>query len=606
MKDSTLKRIQKPSRYIGGEIGSVVKDLKNVQVHMAFAFPDLYEVGMSHLGLHLLYSLLNSHEAFFCERVFAPDKDLEAIIREGEEELETLETSTSLRQLDILGFTLQYELSYTNVLNMLSMAGIPIRSHERAEEMPLVIAGGPCAFNPEPMAPFFDLFVIGDGEETLVELLNLYAKSKSKESFLKKACRIRGVYVPAFYEEIHDGGVFGGHRVLYDGATYPVQKAILKSLKSNDYPIEHIVPFMDVVHDRAFTEIFRGCTQGCRFCQAGMIYRPVREKSKEQIVEHALQLINKGGYEEVSLTSLSSLDHSEIKEIVAELHERIQEKKIRMSLPSLRLDSFSLDVLRLVSGPKRSSLTFAPEAGTQRMRDVINKNVEEDDIFSNARILFEEGWSRLKLYFMLGLPTETFEDVRGIEETAKRLRALYKEVTGKDRLQLSISTAYLVPKPFTPFQWVAMAPRHVVEERQKYLAKALRSRQFSYSYHEGVVSNLEAVLARGSRKLADVIETAFRKGASFDGWNTYFRPEIWEKAFEICGVDIQKELGERDLDEPLPWDIVDSGVSKEYLKRELRRALEEKTTPDCRKGCHGCGINTTRTGGVCFGMPDPL
>ncbi|HHX02940.1 MAG TPA: TIGR03960 family B12-binding radical SAM protein [Tissierellia bacterium] len=606
MKESTLKRVRKPARYIGGEVGSVVKDPEKVDVHMAFAFPDLYEVGMSHLGLHLLYSLINSHEAFFCERVFAPDRDLEEIIRRGEEAFSTLETSTPLRDLDILGFTLQYELSYTNILNMLSLAGIPLRSSDRAEDMPLIIAGGPCAFNPEPMAPFFDLFVIGDGEEVTVELMKLYAASEDKESFLKKACQLRGVYVPAFYEETYEDGHFVGHRVLYEQAPYPVQKALITSLAGQDHPVRHIVPFMDTVHDRAFTEIFRGCTQGCRFCQAGMIYRPVRERSKEQVLRNALRLLDEGGYEEVALTSLSSLDHSEIREIVEELHERTKHRNIRLSLPSLRLDSISLDVLRRVSGPRRSSLTFAPEAGTQRMRDVINKNVEEEDIFSSAKALFEEGWSKLKLYFMLGLPTETFEDVKGIAHIARELRALYKETTGSDRLKLSISTSYLIPKPFTPFQWLAMTPKDVVEERQQYLSKALRSRQYSYSYHEGASSNLEAVLARGSRKIADAIERAFEHGAVFDGWNDYFRWDLWLQAFEECGIDIEKELGERGLDDPLPWDIIDPGVTKSYLKKEWAKALEEETTADCRGLCHGCGINSPRTGGICFGVPNPL
>lgn len=606
MKESTLKQVQKPSRYIGGEIGSVVKNIDDVRLRMAFAFPDLYEVGMSHLGLHLLYSLINSREAFFCERVFAPGADLEAIIRRGEEELETLETATPIRQMDVIGFTLQYELSYTNVLNMLSLAGIPLRSAERGEEHPLILAGGPCAFNPEPIAPFFDLFVVGDAEELILELLEMYEKRESKEAFLKRACKLRGVYVPAFYEEVREEGRLMGHKKLYEEAPLPVQKALVTSLEEHNHPQQLIVPFLDAVHDRAFTEIFRGCTQGCRFCQAGMIYRPVRERSKEAVLENALRLLREGGYDEISLSSLSSLDHSQIREIVEELYKTTSEKNIRLSLPSLRLDSFSLDVLKRVSGARKTSLTFAPEAGTQRMRDVINKNVEESDIFTSARTLFEEGWSKLKLYFMLGLPTETFEDVQGIEKIAKDLRALYREVTGKDRLQLSISTAYLIPKPFTPFQWMAMTPRNVVQERQRYLAKVLRARHYGYHYHEGASSSLEAILARGSRDLADAVELAYRNGATFDGWSDHFDMQRWEDAFALCGVDVEKELGERDQEAYLPWDIIDPGVTKNYLKKEYALALAEKTTSDCRGNCHGCGINSPLTGGVCFGVPNPL
>lgn len=606
ISDDILYKVEKPARYIGGEFNSCVKDKNKVDIRYAFCFPDVYEVGMSHLGTRILYYTLNQREDTYCERAFAPWPDMEQLMRENNISLYALETKDSLREFDFLGFTLQYEMSYTNILNMLDMSGIPIRASERGEDYPLVVCGGPCAYNPEPLYDIADYFVIGEGEEILDELLDLYKqyKGKGKKQYLRRIASVKGVYVPSLYETTYnEDGTINEFKPLFQDVPEKVQKRIIKDLNAAPYPDKFIVPYTDIVHDRVVLETFRGCTRGCRFCQAGMIYRPIREKTTEKIVQQAENLIRNTGYNEVSLTSLSICDYSDIQNLINTLIEKYKEEKVGISLPSLRIDSFSVDLIKEIQKVRKTGLTFAPEAGTQRMRDVINKGVTEQNLMDSSRSAFESGWSTIKLYFMLGLPYETIEDVKGIADLAQKVVAQYYLVPKEKRqkgLTVTVSTALFVPKPFTPFQWVSQDSMGNMKEKINTLRSAIKSRQISYNWHESIVSYLEAIFARGDRKLCDVLIKAFESGAKFDGWSEYFNYDIWKEAFKQCGVNGDfYALRERSYEEILPWDFIDTGVTKNFLIKENEKAKTAEVTPDCRLGCKNCGVNVNLEG-KCF------
>lgn len=598
--DQLLKRAEKPGRYIGGEINSARKDPKKVNANFVFAFPDIYEIGMSYLGLQILYHELNKHENIFCQRVFAPAVDMEEMMRAEGVPLMTLEAKMPVKDVDILGFTLQYEMSFTTVLNMLDIADIPVFASERGEEYPLVIAGGPCAFNPEPLADFIDAFLIGDGEEALPAFVEKYIECKksgmNKAGFLKEASKMPGVYVPALYDvKYNEDGTIKELCKLYDEAPLPVTRAILPSIEETDFPVNPIIPIVEAVHDRAVTETFRGCTRGCRFCQAGMIYRPVRERSKDRILQLAKDQLANTGHDELSLLSLSTSDYSCFEELAMELIEYTKKENISLSLPSLRIDRFAFDVLNKIQEYKKSGLTYAPEAGTQRLRDVINKGVTEKDIYESIEQALELGWKHIKLYFMIGLPTETYEDLDGIVEIAKNIKELNYKVNGPKggRFNLTVSVSNFVPKAHTPFQWEAQNTAEEFEAKHNYLAERLKIKGVTFNYHDNTTSAYEAVFARGDRRTGKLLYEAFRAGCKFDGWTEHFKPEAWETAFEKSGIDRNfYTTRKRSFDEILPWDIIDSGISKQFLRNEAERALKEETTPDCRNGCVGCGINT--------------
>lgn len=598
--DQLLKRAEKPGRYIGGEINSARKDPKKVNANFVFAFPDIYEIGMSYLGLQILYHELNKHENIFCQRVFAPAVDMEEMMRTEGVPLMTLEAKMPVKDVDILGFTLQYEMSFTTVLNMLDIADIPVFASERGEEYPLVIAGGPCAFNPEPLADFIDAFLIGDGEEALPAFVEKYIECKksgmNKADFLKEASKMPGVYVPALYDvKYNEDGTIKELCKLYDEAPLPVTRAILPSIEETDFPVNPIIPIVEAVHDRAVTETFRGCTRGCRFCQAGMIYRPVRERSKDRILQLAKDQLANTGHDELSLLSLSTSDYSCFEELAMELIEYTKKENISLSLPSLRIDRFAFDVLNKIQEYKKSGLTYAPEAGTQRLRDVINKGVTEKDIYESIEQALELGWKHIKLYFMIGLPTETYEDLDGIVEIAKNIKELNYKVNGPKggRFNLTVSVSNFVPKAHTPFQWEAQNTAEEFEAKHNYLAERLKIKGVTFNYHDNTTSAYEAVFARGDRRTGKLLYEAFRAGCKFDGWTEHFKPEAWETAFEKSGIDRNfYTTRKRSFDEILPWDIIDSGISKQFLRNEAERALKEETTPDCRNGCVGCGINT--------------
>ncbi|MBU5256749.1 TIGR03960 family B12-binding radical SAM protein [Tissierella praeacuta] len=606
--DRVLKKVEKPARYIGMEQNSVIKDLNKVKVKFAFSFPDIYDVGMSHLGLHILYNLINEEEDFACERVFAPWTDMEEEMRKEELPLFTLENKEEVRNFDFLGFTLQYEMSYTNILNILDLSKIPLLTKNRNDDDPIVMAGGPCAYNPEPIAEFIDFFVIGEGEEVTLEILKLYKEHKEKEwnreKFLREVAKLEGIYVPKFYDIIYnDDGTIKEMVRLDEMVPKVINKRMIKDLDSMFAPEKMIVPFIETVHDRVVMEIFRGCTRGCRFCQAGMIYRPIREKSVDKIVDLAEKLVESTGYENVSLSSLSSCDYSELYTLISKLMDNFEQKKVGVSLPSLRLDSFIIDILKEIEKVRKSGLTFAPEAGSQRLRDVINKGITEDDLVNTISYVFKEGWSTVKLYFMIGLPTETDEDVLGIKELAYKVKDIFFDMPKEERkgnLKVTASASCFVPKPFTPFQWIG---QDSMEEfyRKIYLVKnSIKDNKVTFNYHDPKLSFLEAVIARGDRRISKLILRAWEKGCKFDGWSEHFKYETWTEAMNEVGIDSNfYALRNRELDEVLPWDFINPGVSKEYLIREYKKSLEEQTTDDCRLQCRGCGIKgCTMTGGV--------
>lgn len=603
-----LLEIQKPSRYIGGEVGSIIKDKSAIDVRFAFCFPDTYDIGMSHLGMKILYSLTNERENYWCERCFAPSEDFEKIMRENDIPLYALESLDPIKDFDFIGFTMQYELSYTNVLNMLDLAGIPIYARDRTDELTqIVVAGGPCVCNPEPLADFFDLFILGEGEEVNLELMNLYNEMKKqgagRKEFLRKACQIEGIYVPEFYRFSYkpDGTVEKVETTV--NASAVVKKRIIKDFDKVYYPDNFVVPFTEIVHDRVSVEVLRGCLRGCRFCQAGFIYRPFREKKSGTIIDETKALCENTGYDEVSLASLSTSDHSEISPILSELIEYTADEKITLSLPSLRVDNFSEELLEKIKRVRKSGLTFAPEGGTQRLRDVINKNVSEEEIMNTCRIAFEGGYSSVKLYFMMGLPTETDEDIIGIAELAQRIIDMFYSLENRPKgrgVQISVSCATFVPKPFTPFQFEPQDTRAMIEHKQKLLLDSVNKKRVKVSYHDANVSILEAVLAKGDRRLCDVIYTAWKKGCKFDSWSEYFRFDKWMEAFQECGVDPSFYANRRiAYDEILPWEHLDYYVSKEFFVRENKTAHEAVTTPHCRLKCSGCGVSK-KIGGKCF------
>lgn len=609
ISDDILYKVEKPSRYTGGELNEIVKSPSEVDIRFAFCFPDVYEVGMSHLGSRILYHTLNARQDTYCERAFAPWPDMEVQLRKNDIPLFTLETKDSLKEFHILGFTLQYEMSFTNILNMLDMSDITIRASERGEDEPIVMAGGPCAYNPEPLYDIVDFFEIGEGEEMMNDVLDVYKKYKGKgkkKEFLREISKIQGIYVPSLYDVIYnEDNTIKEFKPKYDDVPKTIKKRIINNYTKVDFPTNIIVPYSEIVHDRIVLEVFRGCTNGCRFCQAGMLYRPVREKKKEDLVELARELVKNTGYEEISLSSLSTCDYSDIKGLITDLMEEHEENRVGIALPSIRVDAFSVDLLKDIQKVRKSGLTFAPEAGSQRMRDIINKGLTEDKILDAARDAFEAGWKTLKLYFMVGLPYEELEDCIGIGELAEKIVDEYKAVPKKKGdykgLRLTVSTSILIPKPFTPFQWAPMARLQDVNEKINAVKGAIKSKCIVYNYHEQKTSIMESVFARGDRRLCDVLIKAFEKGAKFDGWGQYFNYRIWMESMEECNLDVDfYAYRERTYDEVLPWDFIDIGVNRKYLEVESEKAKKAELTQNCRKGCTGCGINANFKDGECF------
>lgn len=604
--EKILQYVQKPARYVGGELNSVIKDPDKVDIRYAFCFPDIYEIGMSHLGMKILYGLVNDREDSWCERVFAPDVDMEEQMRKNNVPLFALESGDYIKDFDIIGFTLMYELCYTNVLNMLDLAGIPLYSKDRTELAPIICVGGPCACNPEPIADFVDIVFLGDGEDSTNAVLDLLKECKkkgaTKQEFLLKAKDIIGVYVPSFYKDSYNADGTLKELVPINGAPEKVKKSVVSDMNKCYYPKEFVVPFISIVHDRAVEEIFRGCIRGCRFCQAGFIYRPIREKSVETINAQSKALIDSTGYDELSLCSLSTSDHSQVNEMLTSLIDWTVKDKISLSLPSLRVDNFSDELVDKLNKVRKSGLTFAPEAGTQRLRDVINKNVTQEEVINTCTKAFDNGWTTVKLYFMMGLPTETMEDIEGIANLGMDvLHAFYNNPNRQKGtgLQVNISCSSFIPKPFTPFQWEPEDTMESLKAKQKHLLESIPSKKIKVSYHETPTSLLEGVLARGDRRLSAVIYSAFKDGCKFDSWDEHFKFASWMKAFEENNLDpyfyTQRK---RDFSEVLPWDHLDYGISRNFLEKENLKAHENKTTPHCRIKCAGCGANRLN-GGHC-------
>ena len=612
LTDDILMKIEKPERYIGNEVNSVVKDRSRVKLRFAMCFPDVYEIGMSHLGIQILYDMFNSMEDVWCERVYSPWVDLDAVMREQHIPLFALESQDPIKEFDFLGITLQYEMCYTNILQVLDLAQIPINAVDRGEDCPIVIGGGPCAYNPEPLADFFDIFYIGEGETRYHDLLSLYKECKGlgRVEFLRRAAKLPGLYVPRFYDvRYKEDGTIERFYPLEEGIPAVIQKEIVMDVSDTYYPTKPVIPFIKVTQDRLVLEIQRGCIRGCRFCQAGQLYRPVRERDLETLKKYALEMLETTGYEEISLSSLSSSDYSRLPELVDFLIEECSKRHVNISLPSLRIDAFSLDVMSKVQDVKKSSLTFAPEAGSQRLRNVINKGLTEEDILKGAALAFEGGWSRVKLYFMLGLPTETPKDIRGIAELSNKIAATYFDTVPKERraggrVQIVASTSFFVPKPFTPFQWAGQCTKEdfldKVYQTRTAISEQLNQKSIKYNWHEADASVMEGVLARGDRRLCQVIRKVYEKGGFYDAWGEYYDNDRWLEALAECGLSADFYAHrERPLDEILPWDFIDCGVTKEFLKREWEKAKREEVSENCRQKCQGCGA-AKFGGGICF------
>lgn len=613
LRDEILMEIEKPARYIGGEVNAVQKDPEKVDIRVAFCFPDVYEIGMSHLGIQILYDMFNRREDIYCERVYSPWMDLHKIMKEEQIPLFALESQDPVFQFDFLAITIQYEMCYTNILQVLDLAQIGIFSKDRREEAPIVIGGGPCTYNPEPLADFFDIFYIGEGETVYYELFDLYKEHKksggSRKDFLKKAARIEGLYVPSLYKVTYkEDGTIESFVPIDDNVPATIKKQVVMDLSDTYYPDKPVVPFIKVTQDRVVLEIQRGCIRGCRFCQAGMIYRPNRERSLDMLKKKATAMLSNTGHEEISLSSLSSSDYSELEELTWFLLDEYKDKKgINISLPSLRIDAFSLDVMSRVQDIKKSSLTFAPEAGTQRLRDVINKGLTEDDIVEGATKAFISGWNKVKFYFMLGLPTETEEDQRGIAYLCEKVAMTYYQLDKEyrhGRVSIGASASFFVPKPFTPFQWASMCPLEEYDKRARRTNDTMRSmhnrKSLSLKWHDAKTTILEGILARGDRRIGTAIYDAYMDGCIFDAWTEFFDYDKWLAAFDKNHIDIDfYTTRERSLDEIFPWDFIDTGVTKTFLKREWERAMKGEVTPNCRQNCNGCGA-ASFGGGVCY------
>lgn len=614
LSDDILMKIEKPERYIGHEVNSVIKDKEKIKVRFAMCFPDVYEIGMSHLGIQILYDMFNSMEDVWCERVYSPWLDLDAIMRSLKIPLFALESQDPVKDFDFLGITIQYEMCYTNILQILDLAQIPLSAAERGEDCPIVIGGGPCTYNPEPLADFFDIFYIGEGETQYRNLMDLYEKCKDEKAgrteFLRRAAKLPGMYVPRFYEvHYNEDGTIHSFLPTEEGIPSTVRKEIEMNVSDTCYPMKPVVPFIKITQDRVVLEIQRGCIRGCRFCQAGQLYRPVRERDVDILKKYALEMLKNTGHEEISLSSLSSSDYSKLPELIDFLMEECGRQHVNISLPSLRIDAFSLDVMSKVQDVKKSSLTFAPEAGSQRLRNVINKGLTEEMILKGAALAFEGGWTRVKLYFMLGLPTETPEDIRGIAELSNKIAAVFFDTVPKEkrvngRVQIVASTSFFVPKPFTPFQWAEQCTKeeflYKAYQTRTAISEQLNQKSIKYNWHEADASVMEGVLARGDRRLCEVIRRVYEKGSFYDAWSEYYNNERWLETIAECGLSVDFYTHrERTRDEVLPWDFIDCGVTKEFLWREWEKANREETSENCKLKCQGCGA-ARFGGGICF------